>query len=122
MRCANKFPSHEINAEDDLKTTILNLPKQIRELQQERSSTSFQHHRFYSNSDPLRLKMTYRGVTKTLKKTDVYLEKQKLLKFLFPFLRFSYIFIFSSDEVYSYFHDKNVHFLTTNTRKAKYYS
>ena len=49
-------PSCEINAEDDLKTTILNLSKQIRELQQRRSSTSFQHHRFYSNPDPLRLK------------------------------------------------------------------
>ena len=34
-RSANKSPSHEI------KTTILNLSKQIRKLQQERSSTSF---------------------------------------------------------------------------------
>ena len=51
----NKSPFCEINAEDDLKTTILNLFKQIRELQQERSSTSFQRHRFYYNLDPLRL-------------------------------------------------------------------
>ena len=48
-RSVNKSPSCEINAEDGLKTTILNLSKQIGELQQNRSSTSFQHHRFYSN-------------------------------------------------------------------------
>ena len=54
-RSVNKFPSHEINAEDDLKTVILNLSIQIRELKQGRLSTSFQHHRFYSNPDPLRL-------------------------------------------------------------------
>ena len=47
----NKSPYREISAEDDLKTTILNLSEQIRELQQERSSTSFRHHRFYFNPD-----------------------------------------------------------------------
>ena len=31
----NKYPSLEINAEGDLKTTILNLSKQIQELKQE---------------------------------------------------------------------------------------
>ena len=103
MRCANKFPSHEINAEDDLKTTILNLPKQIRELQQERSSTSFQHHRFYSNSDPLRLKMTYRGVTtgtrreqnpqkdrrilRKTKTTQIFVLLLKILLYLHIFIR-----------------------------------
>ena len=55
MWSVSKSPSREINAEDDLKTTILNLSKQIRELQKEHSSTSSQHHKFYSNPDPLRL-------------------------------------------------------------------
>ena len=54
-RSVNKSPSREINVEDDLKATILNLSKQIQELKQERLSTSFQHHRFYSNLDPLGL-------------------------------------------------------------------
>ena len=36
-KSANKYPSREINEEDDLETTILNLSEQIRELQQERS-------------------------------------------------------------------------------------
>ena len=48
-RSVKKSPSYEVNAEYELKTAILNLSKQIRELQQEYSSTSFQHHRFYSN-------------------------------------------------------------------------
>ena len=52
---ANKSPSCEINAEDDLKTTTLNLSKKIQELQQKRSSISFQHRRFYSNPDPMKL-------------------------------------------------------------------
>ena len=47
--------SREINAEEGLKTTILNLSKQIRELKQERLSMSFQHHRFYFYLDPLNL-------------------------------------------------------------------
>ena len=51
----NKSSSCEINGEDDLKTTILNLSKQIQELKQDRLSTSFQHRRFQSNPDPLRL-------------------------------------------------------------------
>ena len=54
-RSVNKSPSRKINAKHDLKTTILNLSKQIRELKQGRSSTTSQHHRFYSNPDPLRL-------------------------------------------------------------------
>ena len=53
VRNVNKSPSCEINAENDLKTTIFNLSKQIRKLKQERLSTSFQNHRF--NSNPLRL-------------------------------------------------------------------
>ena len=52
---ANKSPSCEINAEDDLKTNTLNLSKKIQELQQKRSSISFQHRRFYSNPDPMKL-------------------------------------------------------------------
>ena len=54
-RRVNKSSSREINREDDIKTTILNLSKQIQELKQERLSTSFQHHMFYSNPDPLTL-------------------------------------------------------------------
>ena len=54
-RSVNKSSSREINGEDDLKTTILNLSKQIQELKQERLSTNFEHRRFYSNLDPLRL-------------------------------------------------------------------
>ena len=45
-RNVNKSSSCEINGEDDLKTTIVNLSKQIQELKQERLSTSFQHRRF----------------------------------------------------------------------------
>ena len=41
--------------QDDFKTTILNLSKQIQELKQKHLSTSFQRHRFYSNTDPLGL-------------------------------------------------------------------
>ena len=54
----DKSPSREINAEDDLKTTILNLSKPIREVKQERFSTSFQHYRFCSNPDLLRYRDT----------------------------------------------------------------
>ena len=36
-KSANKYPSREINEEDDLEANILNLSKQTRELQQERS-------------------------------------------------------------------------------------
>ena len=54
-RSVNKSSSCEINGEDNLKTTIRNFSKQIQELQQERLSTSFQHRRFYSNPNPLRL-------------------------------------------------------------------
>ena len=55
-RSVNKSPSREINAEDDLKTTILNLSKKIQELKEESLSTSFQDHSFYSNPDPPGLK------------------------------------------------------------------
>ena len=54
-RSVNKSPYCEINAEDDLKTTILNLFKQIQELKQECLSTIFEHHRLHSNPDPLGL-------------------------------------------------------------------
>ena len=54
-RSVNKSSSREINGKYDLKTTILNLSKQIQELKQDRLSTSFQHRRFQSNPDPLRL-------------------------------------------------------------------
>ena len=73
----SKSPSCEINAENDLKTTIFNLPKQIRELKQERFSTSFQNHRF--NSNPLRLEKdlpssypSHSQKNKTFKKSDLY--------------------------------------------------
>ena len=62
-RSVNKLPSSKINAEDDLKSTILNLFKQIQELQQEQSSASFQDQRFYSKSDPPVFEMTYRSAT-----------------------------------------------------------
>ena len=45
-RSVNKSLSRKINAEDDPKTIILNLSKQIQEFKQECLSTSFQH-RFY---------------------------------------------------------------------------
>lgn len=57
--------SREINAEDDLKTTILNLSKPIREVKQECFSTSFQHYRFCSNPDLLR----YRDIETELPKS-----------------------------------------------------
>ena len=59
--------TNEINAEDDLKTTILNLSKQIQEFKQERLSTSFQHHRFNSNPDALGLENDRRVITATHK-------------------------------------------------------
>ena len=61
-RSVNKSPSNKINAEDDLKSTILNLFQQIQELQQEHSSASFQDQRFYSKSDSLIFELTYRSV------------------------------------------------------------
>ena len=76
-RSVNKSSSREINGEDDLKTTILNLSKQIQELKQERLSTSFQHHRFYHSHSQKH---------KALKNSGLYQENQKLLKYLFPFL------------------------------------
>ena len=45
-RSVNKSLSRKVNAEDDPKTIILNVSKQIQEFKQECLSTSFQH-RFY---------------------------------------------------------------------------
>ena len=127
----SKSPSREINAEDDLKTTILNLSKLIRELKQEHLSTSFQHHRFYSNPNSLKLgndvPKSYHSHlqnTKYLRRSQAYTKKAK---------NYSNICILShdspissneslSDEEYSQFQDKRVHFLTTSSRKGKYNS
>ena len=83
----NKSPSREINAEDDLKTTILNLSKQIQELKQERLSTSFQHHRFSSNPDPLGLENdlpksyhSHSQITKCLRSQAYTKRKEKRLR------------------------------------------
>ena len=69
-RSVNK--SREINAEGDLKTTILNLSKQIQVSKQERLSIRFQHHRFYSNPDSLGLKndllMSYHSHSQSTKR------------------------------------------------------
>ena len=79
----NNSPSREVNAEDDLKTTILNLSKQTQEWKQERLSTSFQHHRFYSNPNPLGLQYdlpksyhSHSRITKHLR-SQAYTKKTK---------------------------------------------
>ena len=125
-RSVNKSSSREINGEDDLKTTILNLSKQI----QERLSTSVQHHRFYSNPDPLRLENhlpkcyhSHSQNTKRLRSQAYTKETKKYSNICSP----SYDSQMSSyeslsDEEYRHFHDKKVHFLTTNSRKGKYKS
>ena len=128
-RSINKSPSREIDAEDDLKTTILNISTQIRDLQHKRSSTSFQHHRFYSNPDPLRLEndlsKSYHSHSQSTKRlrSQGYTKKTKNSNISSP----SYdsqvsSHESSSDEEFSYFYDKKVHFLTTNSRKGKYNS
>ena len=129
-RSVNKSSSCEINGEDDLKTTILNLSKQIQELKQECLETSFQHHGFYSNSDPLRLEndlpKCYHSHSQSTKRlrSQVYSKKTKnYSNICFPScdsLISSYES--SSDEEYKNFHDKRVHFLTSNSRKGKYNS
>ena len=60
-RSVNKSLSRRINAEDDPKTIILNLSKQIQEFKQECLSASFQH-RFYPILTHWDSKMTYRRV------------------------------------------------------------
>ena len=76
-----------IDAEDDFKTTILNLFIQIREFQQKHSSTSFQHHKFYSNPDPLRLENdlpnSYYSHSQSAKclRSQIYIKKKKTTQF-----------------------------------------
>ena len=129
-RSVNKSSSREINGEDDLKTTILNLSKQIQELKQERLSTSFQHRRFYSNPDPLRLEndlpKCYHSHSQSTKRlrSQAYTKKIKTysnIRFLSYHSQIS-SYESSSDEEYGHVHDKKVHFLTTDSRKGKYNS
>ena len=126
----NKSPSSEFNAEDDLKTTIFNLSKQIQNLKQECLSTSFQHHRFYSNPDPLGLENdlpksyhSHSQITKRLR-SQVYTKKTKCCSSISSPSYDSQISSYesSSDEEYNHFHDKRVHFLTTNSKKGKHNS
>ena len=125
----NKSSSCEINGEDDLKTTILNLSKQIQELKQERLSTSFQHRRFYSNPDPLRLEndlpKCYHSHSQSIKRlrSRAYTKKTRnYSNICFPYdSQISSYESSSADKEYSH-HDKKVHFLTTNIRKGKYNS
>ena len=127
-RSVNKSSSREINGEDDLETTILNLSKQIQQLKQERLSTSFQHHRFYSNPDRLRLENdlpncyhSHSQSTKCLR-TQAYSKKIKNYSNICSPSYDSQISSYesSSHEEYRHFHDKRVHFLTSNSRKGKY--
>ena len=129
-RSVNKSSFCEINGEDDLKTTILNLSKQIQELKQEHLSTSFQHHRFYPNPDPLRLESdlpscyhSHSPSTKRLR-TQAYSKKTKNYSNICSPSYDSQISAYesSSDEECRHFHDKRVHFLTSNSRKGKYLS
>ena len=77
-----------IDAEDDFKTTILNLFIQIREFQQKHSSTSFQHHKFYSNPDQLRLENdlpnSYYSHSQSAKclRSQIYIKKKKTTQFI----------------------------------------
>ena len=129
-RSVNKSPSCEINTENDLKTTILNLSKQIQELKQQRLSTSFQDHRLYSNLDALGLENgllksydSHSQRTKRLR-SQVYTKKTKYCSNICSPSYDSQISSYesSSDEEYNHFHDKRVHFLTTNSRKGKHNS
>ena len=127
---ANKCPSRDINAEDDLKTAILNLSKQIQELKQEGFSTSFQDHRFYSNPEPLGLEnnlpKSYHSHSQSTKRlrSQSYTKKTKYCSNVCSPSYHSQISSYesSSDGEYNHFHDKRVHFLTTNSRKGKYNS
>ena len=113
-RNVDKSPSREINAEDDLKTTILNLSKQFGELHQERSSTSLQHHRFYSNPELLRLEndlpKSYHSHSQSTKRlrSQACSKKTKIYLNIFYLSYDSQISSYqsSSDEEYRHFHDK----------------
>ena len=129
-KSVNKSSSCEINGEDHLKTTILNLSKQIQELKQDSLSTNFQHRRFYSNPDPLRLENdqpkcyhSYSQRTKRLR-SHVYTNKTKNYSNIHSPSYDSQISSYESslDEEYSHVHGKKVHILTTNSRKGKYNS
>ena len=125
-RSVNKSPSLEINEEGDLKTTILNLSKQIQELKQEHLSTSFQAHRFHSNSDPLGLKndppKSYHSHSHDTKRLRIqaYTKNTKYCSNICSPSDDSQMSSSesSSDEEYKHLHDKRVHFLTTNSRKG----
>ena len=129
-RSVNKSPSPEINAQDDLKTTIWNLSKQIQELKQERLSTSFQHHRFYSNPEPLKLEndlpKSYHSHSQSTKRlrSQAYTKKTKCCSNICSPSYDSQIpsYESSSDEEYNHFYEERVHFLTPNSRKGKYNS
>ena len=122
----NESSSCEINGQDDLKTTILNLSRQIQELKQERLSTSFQHHRFYSNPDPLRLEddlpKSYHCHSQSTKRlrSQACTKKTKNCSNIYSPTYDSQISSHesSSDEEYSYSQDKGVLFLTTNSSKG----
>ena len=125
----NESSSSEINGQGDLKTTILNLSRQIQELKQERLSTSFKHRRFYFNPDPLRLENylqncyhSHSQSTKRLRR-QAFTKKTKNSSNICSPSYDSQISSHesSSDEEYSH-NDKKVHFLTTNNRKGKYNS
>ena len=108
----------------------MNLSKQIRELKQERLSTSFQHHRFYSNPDPLRLEddlpKSYHCHSQSTKRlrSQACTKKTKNCSNIYSPTYDSQISSHesSSDEEYSYSQDKGVLFLTTNSSKGKYNS
>ena len=93
-------------------------------------STSFQHHRFYSNPDPLKsekdLPKSYHSHSQSTKclKSQAYTEKTKYYSNILPPSYDSQIssYYSSSDKEYSHFHDKKVDFMSTNRRKGKYNS
>ena len=122
-RSVNKSPSPEINAEDDLKTTIWNLSKQIQALKQERLSTIFQHHRFYSNLKPLKLEndlpKSYHSHSQSTNRlrSQAYTKKTKYCSNICSPSYDSQISSYesSSEEEYNYFQ-------TINSRKGKYNS
>ena len=121
-RSVNKSPSREINAEGDLKTTILNLSKLFVKTRA--------HHRFYSNPDPLGLKndlpMSYHSHSQSTKRlrSQAYTKKTKYCSNICSPSYDSQISSYesSSDEEHNHFHHKRVHFLTTNSTKGKYNS
>ena len=108
----------------------MNLSKQIKELKQEHLSTDFQHHRLYSNPDPLGLHndlpKSYHSHSQSTKRlrSQLYTKKTNYCSNICSPSYDSQISSYesSSDEEYNHFHDKRVHFLTTNRRKGKYNS